>query len=541
MIFRAGRTGGHAADDDIPPGYAVADVLGESADAITYRATEDRLHRGVALRILRAAAVDVDARRRCEETRRALGALPAHPHIATLYEAGFTPGGRLFVALGFYPGGSARHRLRETGPFPVHEVTAIGGRLAGALVAAHASGVVHGGIDPGDILLTGAGEPVLAGFGLAAAGRSDDWRARAEPAAIVHLAPEVLEGGLATPASDLYGLAATLYTLLAGSPAYEAAAEGGLAALIQRVLRDEVPGVSRADVPKQVEDVLRVAMAADPGRRFASAAALAAALAGAAEPERSALVGAPPAPALPVPAEQAPPAAQPTDADRQSVPAARPVDAEAQRVPVRPAPSVPAAPTGDGASDDGTTTVRGAPWAHPPGSEGETAADGERRPAGHPRRHAMLVAVVTLTVIAVALGIRMGTSSKGEATAAAATGTPTARPTVVDTPAPASKLEQSRYQPQSLQAMPAPRQVVVSWLLPPDAQQDGAGIIIRQEPAPQTGVIALSRTNGRLPQTYVLSGAQSGQQYCFIVGVLLQRTGGEPLLVPAGPVCTVAR
>jgi hypothetical protein len=154
----------------------------------------------------------------------------------------------------------------------------------------------------------------------------------------------------------------------------------------------------------------------------------------------------------------------------------------------------------------------------------------------------MLVVLATLVVVAIVLGVRAG-SSRGSGSTAGAARTAATAATVVATPSPASRLEQARYQPTALQAVPGPGEVVLSWVLPADARQDGAGIIIHQQPAatPAEAVIALGPVGGQLPETYVVTGAQSGQQYCFTIAVLVQRTGGEPILIPNGPMCAVPR
>jgi hypothetical protein len=89
--------------------------------------------------------------------------------------------------------------------------------------------------------------------------------------------------------------------------------------------------------------------------------------------------------------------------------------------------------------------------------------------------------------------------------------------------------------------VPAPQQAVFTRSLPPDARRDGAGIIIRRQPADDQPFAALSRTNGRLPETYVAVPLKPGQQYCFLVGVLLRRADGGTALAQSGPVCAMPR
>jgi hypothetical protein len=162
----------------------------------------------------------------------------------------------------------------------------------------------------------------------------------------------------------------------------------------------------------------------------------------------------------------------------------------------------------------------------------------------------MIVAAAALAIIAVA-GV-IGLVGRGQHSAAAtpqaaqaaprSAAVPGAAPKVTQQAPQLSKLELTRYQPTALKAVPAPQQVVISWRLPPDAQRDGAGIIIRWQPADAAnGIAGLSRTDGRLPETYVAVPLKPGQQYCFQVGVLLQRPGGAKTLAQSGPVCASPR
>ena len=151
------------------------------------------------------------------------------------------------------------------GALPVADVVELGTALAKALAAAHAAGVLHGGVTPGNVLFRSSGEPVLADFGLTLR--------RAFPAdparAMDYLAPETLRDGTVDERSDLFGLGAVLFLALTGrSPRAAAPGESDTARML-RVLTEPVPV---DELPAGVGEVVAALLAADPARRPADAA-----------------------------------------------------------------------------------------------------------------------------------------------------------------------------------------------------------------------------------------------------------------------------
>ncbi len=160
------------------------------------------------------------------------------------------------------------------------DAISLGIKLAGALETMHDAGIIHGDVRPHNVLVTEWGEPVLAGFdesvrlGGAPCGTSP---ASYPPLHVTtpHTAPEVLEGGIPTPASDVYGLASTLYELVAGRAAFRAYAGESSAAVVVRVLSSPVRPIVNPAVPLELSDLLTWAMTTDPARRPPSPAWLA--------------------------------------------------------------------------------------------------------------------------------------------------------------------------------------------------------------------------------------------------------------------------
>jgi serine/threonine-protein kinase len=180
--------------------------------------------------------------------------------------------------------------LIAAGPLDEVEAVRVVSAVLAALDAAHAAGIVHRDVKPSNVLLGQGGVVKLADFGIArqldeAAGRlTGTGQHLGTPK---YFAPELLGGAPSTPASDVYGCGVVLYESLTGRPPFER--EGAMATALAHV-NDPVPDVrvARPDASPRVAGVIARAMAKDPAERYASAAAMRAALvpAGAVQPAR---------------------------------------------------------------------------------------------------------------------------------------------------------------------------------------------------------------------------------------------------------------
>ena len=269
---------------DAPDGYQNLTRIDQGGSAVVYRALDTRFDRTVALKILRSDGLNERQLRRFNAECLATGRVSSHPNIVTVYDAGSTAGHRPWLAMEYCSGGSLAHRVGRTGALPVAEVILIGVRLCDALSAAHEAGILHRDVKPANVLITSYGEPALADFGIASVRLDDDGAGitAAETGAytVVHAAPEILAGRAATAAADIYSLGSTLHTLLAGQAPFATEASIGLAPLVTRILRNDVPAIARPGVPPELEQLLRRSMAARPRDRPASAAQLGDSLAG---------------------------------------------------------------------------------------------------------------------------------------------------------------------------------------------------------------------------------------------------------------------
>ena len=181
-----------------------------------------------------------------------------------------------------------RADLDQHGPMRLEAVLAIGTQVADALGAAHASGLVHRDVKPANILLSADGRVLVTDFGIAKAAEGNDLTsAGAMVGTAKYLAPEQVEGGPIDGRADLYALGVVLYEALTGVPPF--VEETDAATAMARLHRyPTAPRQLRPEIPPATEAVVMQAMARRPEDRFASAAAMRAALlAAGADPGRA--------------------------------------------------------------------------------------------------------------------------------------------------------------------------------------------------------------------------------------------------------------
>lgn len=247
-------------------GYADVVALSGGAHSTVHRATERATGRPVALKVLNVADATPREMEAFARESAVLSTLSAHPNIVTMYDSFLTEDGRPVLVLELCAG-SLAERLASDNPPSVREAVAMTVKLAGAVETAHRAGVLHRDIRPENVLITEYGEPALADFGVARLRSSVPATAELFDFPGEHVAPELLLGQDAGEATDVYGLASTLYEMLTGAPPMAAFAGEKTAATILRILRDPARPVDRADVPFALSDLLLWALAKEPGQR----------------------------------------------------------------------------------------------------------------------------------------------------------------------------------------------------------------------------------------------------------------------------------
>jgi hypothetical protein len=201
--------------------YRLVAPVGAGGMAVVWEAHDSVLGRAVAVKLLAPAqAGDARSRERIRREARAAAAL-AHPNIAQVHDYGeMGRPGRVFpyVVMELVPGGTLSARL-SAGALAPGFAMRTGAEIAAALAAAHAEGLVHRDIKPGNVMLAPTGAKVV-DFGIAAAVAPDGSGAPDDPDEVLgtpaYLAPERLVGDAVVPASDVYALGIVLYRMLSG-------------------------------------------------------------------------------------------------------------------------------------------------------------------------------------------------------------------------------------------------------------------------------------------------------------------------------------
>ncbi|MGH3913325.1 MAG: protein kinase domain-containing protein [Pseudonocardiaceae bacterium] len=310
--------------------YRVDGVIGKGGMSVLYRATDVRLGRKVALKVMAEhLSGDPEFRERFTDEARNTSAID-HSHVVPLYDFGETEG-LLYIAMRYVEGSDLATLIKE-GPLAPPRALALLGQVADALDSVHARGLVHLDVKPANVLVTtresaGYEHAYLADFGLTRRGATGHRTSSGDfLGSPTYAAPEHLRGAPVDPRTDQTGLACVLFACLTGRAPYR----GTVSEVIQGHLGAAIPAASAlAPLPRPFDDVIRRGMSRDPAARFGSCREIVAAA-------RASLIGWPSQRGAPMPR---PPAvtSQTTARPGSSGPASRP-----QAPPVRGVPgSIP--------------------------------------------------------------------------------------------------------------------------------------------------------------------------------------------------------
>src|SRR3954470_17613672 len=244
-------------------------VIGRGGMGVVYAATDLRLRRPVAIKVIADdRAGDAGFRERFEREAR-LAASFDHPNVIPVYAAG-EEDGHLYIAMRLVDGTDLHRLLRRDGPVPFQRAADIVRQIAEALDAAHAAGLVHRDVKPANVLLADR-HVYLGDFGITRAIDADTQVTETDEHAgtVDFMSPEQLRGQRTDARSDVYALGCLLYTLLVGTPPFH---RPTAPATVTAHLEEPPPPLpaGRA-IPKEFVDVFARALAKDPAERYPSA------------------------------------------------------------------------------------------------------------------------------------------------------------------------------------------------------------------------------------------------------------------------------
>ena len=259
-------------------GYRIQRVIGRGGMSSVYLAEHTRLGRLVALKLLSPELAGSERFRDRFLRESKLAASLDHPNIVPIYDADEV-GDVLFIAMRYVEGSDLKDAIRAGGRLDAVRTAAIVGQVASALDAAHAHGLVHRDVKPGNVLLTPEDHVYVSDFGLTKRALSVSGLTATGQlvGTIDYVAPEHIKGDVVDGRADVYSLGCVIVECLTGHVPYPRDLEVGV---LWAHVEEPPPTVTgeRPDLPAEVDDVVSSAMAKDPNGRTATAGQVASGL-----------------------------------------------------------------------------------------------------------------------------------------------------------------------------------------------------------------------------------------------------------------------
>jgi serine/threonine protein kinase len=271
-------------------GFHIEARIGQGGMSRVYRAVQPSVGRAVALKVLAPELSENEEFRSRFLTEATRAAAIEHPNILPVYDAG-EDHGQLFIAMRLVDGSDLRALLERGGRLAPERALAIVAQVAAALDAAHARGLIHRDVKPGNVLLTADDHVYLADFGVAksALARRELTRTGVFVGTLDYAAPEQIRNEPLSAATDLYALGCVLYQCLTGQVPFDRSSEF---LVMQAHLTDPPPKPSEYGLPTALDAVIATAIAKAPDERYRSGRRLV-------DAARAVLSGAAPAAAQP--------------------------------------------------------------------------------------------------------------------------------------------------------------------------------------------------------------------------------------------------
>ncbi len=277
------------------PGYTHVGLLGSGGFSDVFLYDQALPKRRVAVKVLLLEELTPATQAAFVAEANLMAQLSTHPYIVTIYQADVAADGRPYFVMEYCSGPSLADRYKQA-PLPVVDAIRTGVRLSSAVAVAHQAGILHRDIKPANVLSNDYGWPALTDFGISSAveeelpvhtttlSRGGDTGTAGTTGQVglsVPWSPPEMFDDEPQPdvRSDVFSLAATIWTVLAGQTPFEVRGRAnGTLDLIGRIERGAITPMDRQDVPRSLLAVLQKGMATDPSQRFATAVEFARAL-----------------------------------------------------------------------------------------------------------------------------------------------------------------------------------------------------------------------------------------------------------------------
>jgi serine/threonine protein kinase/Tfp pilus assembly protein PilF len=253
--------------------YKILEKLGEGGMGVVYKAEDTKLKRTVALKFLPPEFTrDSEAKERFIQEAQAASTLD-HPNICTIHEIDKAPDGQMFICMACYEGETLREKI-DRGRLEIGYAIDIAAQVAEGLAKAHDKRIVHRDIKPANIFVTEDGHVKITDFGLAKLmGRTQLTKAGTSVGTVAYMSPEQGRGDPVDHRTDIWSLGIVLYEMVTGELPFKADYEQ---ATLYLILNEALPSVtrSRSDVSKDLERIIKKALAKEAKKRYESAEAL---------------------------------------------------------------------------------------------------------------------------------------------------------------------------------------------------------------------------------------------------------------------------
>lgn len=249
--------------------YTIERRLGSGGMGVVYLAHDRRLDRKIALKLLPPwVGASESANRRFVQEAQAASRLD-HPNIETIYEVGETADGRLYIAMAHYEGETLQDR-NVRGPLEIDAAIDIARQISSGLAAAHARGIVHRDIKPGNVMVTPEGVAKIVDFGAAKMPNQDLTVHGVAHGTVAYMSPEQTHGKAVDARTDIWSLGVVLYEMLAGQRPFR----GGTQDATIFAIRNDVPeplARLRPEMPESIALVVERCLAKNPSDRYQTA------------------------------------------------------------------------------------------------------------------------------------------------------------------------------------------------------------------------------------------------------------------------------